>query len=195
MCGSSEPSAIEIRTSGPLVPAMPAFIAFRTPRPRSLRRPRSDGISAPRRLTTGTVVSPSKTGRPLFATGVGGAGVRPGSVGSIASSAQRRKRAPGEPRSNRRSGGDPEARSGRTPRNRGPARDRLSLWRPRIGVSRRRHLLRPVGLPDHLDPPRGVAASRNRGLPPLLGPSGAEDPAGVLADAHGGGADDLSGPD
>ncbi len=52
---------MEISTYGAVVAAIPAFIAFSTPRPRSLRRPRRFGISPVRRAITGTVVSPSKS--------------------------------------------------------------------------------------------------------------------------------------
>ena len=61
ICGSSEPSAIEIRTYAPADASIPAFIALSTPRPRSLRRPRRFGISAVSSSITGTVVSPSKS--------------------------------------------------------------------------------------------------------------------------------------
>ena len=52
---------IEMRTYGAVVAAIPAFIALRTPRPRSLRRPRRFGTSAARRTTTGIVESASKS--------------------------------------------------------------------------------------------------------------------------------------
>ena len=52
---------MEIRTYGAVVAAIPAFIAFSTPRPRSLRSPRRFGMSPDSRASTGTVVSPSKS--------------------------------------------------------------------------------------------------------------------------------------
>ena len=60
-CGSSDPSAIEISTYGARAAAMPAFIAFRTPRPSSLRSGLTWGSSAASAFATGTVVSPSKS--------------------------------------------------------------------------------------------------------------------------------------
>ena len=52
-------------------------------------------------------------------------------------------------------------------------------------VHRRRHVLRPVGLPRHADPLRDLTARRPRRLAPLLRPAGAADPARRVRRARG----------